>query len=224
MYVWVFLILQVSHEGLNERFDTKCFWGFKVTYPKINKILQQWRKLTYYLYDTINNDYWDIRVPCFPFINDMSCLWWCHQAGSKRKDKNQTLSKSCCEFMALQIFSFFLSFLKIVREGHLLSCSLTSALAVPLKILWLMVRALISAGGSVVLRSSRGGNEEKRGGNSVWRRNTTLCRSFTAQVMTKQPSVMIGPCGLFCLAASSSRGDDRFWDRGSDLMFLQQDG
>ena len=32
----------------------------------------------------------------------------------------------------------------------------------------------------------------------------TLCRSFTAQVVTKRLSVMIGPCGVFCLAASSS--------------------
>lgn len=70
---------------------------------------------------------------------------------------------------------------------------------------WLMVTG--NKSGSVVLRSHRGGNTEKGekwGGNSVWRENTALCQSFTAQVMTKWPCVMIGPYGLFCLAASSS--------------------
>ena len=61
--------------------------------------------------------------------------------------------------------------------------------------------------------------EEKRCGNSVWRKNTTLCHSFTAQVTTERPTVMIGPCGLFCLAAHSSEVMIAFWGRGSKVMW-----
>lgn len=96
----------------------------------------------------------------------------------------------------------------VVWEGHLLCCSLTSAQAVPLKCSKCMInghRVQVRVCG--VEESQRRKHGEMGGGkwsgNSVWRENTALCHSFTTQVMTKWPCVMIGPYGLFCLAASS---------------------
>ena len=98
----------------------------------------------------------------------------------------------------------------VVREGHLVSCLLTSAPAVPL----VRSNCMINGHSLQISRRVCGAEEsqrrkhrngKKRGGNCVWRKNTTLCHSFTARVMTKWLSVVIRPYGLCCLAASSGK-------------------
>lgn len=71
-----------------------------------------------------------------------------------------------------------------------------------------MAWAAKSARGSVALKSRRGGNMEKDG-ETRWEfsleEKYNPCLSFTMQVVTKRPCVLIGPYGLFCLAASRSK-------------------
>lgn len=77
--------------------------------------------------------------------------------------------------------------------------------------------------GSAVLRGRRGGKVkkgEKRGGICVRRKNTTVCRCSNC-TGRDQPA----PCYDWALWVILSRrlqqrGDDSFWDRGSEVMWL----
>lgn len=90
---------------------------------------------------------------------------------------------------------------RVVREGHLLSCLLTSAPTARL-----MVRASKSAGGSAVLRSRRGWNTEKGRKTRCdvfWEEKIQPRVAVLLRRSRPNGSVMIGPSGLFCLAACS---------------------
>lgn len=97
-------------------------------------------------------------------------------------------------------------FTRVVREAHLLSCMLTSALPV-----WLMVRTSKSAGGSAELRSRRGWNMGEGGETGrktrcdvFWEEKKYSPLSlFLLRRSRPKGSVMIGPSGLFCLATCS---------------------
>lgn len=143
------------------------------------------------------------QIPLLSFINDTSHRQWWHQTGSERKDDKQTLSESCCEFIGVGDWCLGDDGVRrVVREGRLLSCLFTSAPAV-----WLMARAARSAEGLQCWGVAGAGRwkKEKNEVGFVFGGKTQPCAAvLTAQVVTNQLPVMIGPCGLFCLAAYSN--------------------
>lgn len=102
---------------------------------------------------------------------------------------------------------------RVVREGHLLSCLLTSALAV-----WLMVRASKSAGGSSVLRSRRGKRRKTRWEFCLEEKYNPVSLFYCAG---RDQMALCYDWALWVILSSSKqqRGDDSFWDRGSKVVW-----
>lgn len=138
-----------------------------------------------------------IRPPCCPFINEVAMT-----SGRKWKEGRQTDS------VKVLLWIYWSSRLVFgERWGHeggeggspaLLLAHLRSRCVINGQ------RLRISRRVCGVEESQRRKQKKREKLGSLWRKNTILCHSFTAQVMTKWLSVMIGPNGLFCLAASSS--------------------